>query len=171
MALVIQTSRIVIRNFRPEERESYVKLFTDNEVNIHLPKRTEDENRKIFDDTIIADAAGATLSKWAVINRADGDFIGMGLLRPFNDEGDVVEVGYAIHKKYWGQGIGTELTMALVNFAKQLPGLTAIAAVTTPTNIPSQIVLEKAGLIKQGNIVRNNEELAFYKLQLNSRLF
>jgi len=168
MPLLIETPRLIIRTFNPDEGDAYAALFSDPEVNEHLPKRTEEENRKIFRETIDADATGAILSKWAIINKTDGDFIGMGLLRVFNDDSSTLEVGYALHKKYWGQGIGTELTRTLVDFGLKQPGVTTIVAVTTPTNISSQIVLEKAGLINQGSIVRNNEELAFFKRQLTS---
>jgi ribosomal-protein-alanine N-acetyltransferase len=163
---IIETPRLIIRNFRPDEEAAYLELFGDTRVNLHLPKRTQEENRKIFQDTIKEDAEGAIFTKWAIVNKADNDFIGMCLLRTYNGEDDKLEAGYALHMKYWGQGIATEATKALVNYAAGYPDITAIVAVTTATNIPSGIVLEKAGLVKQGNIVRNNEELTFYKMQL-----
>ncbi|MES2278631.1 MAG: GNAT family N-acetyltransferase [Bacteroidota bacterium] len=166
MHSIAETPRLIIRQFHPEEEEAYLELFSDQLVKEHLPVRTDEEHRKIFRDTINEDADGAVFSKWAVIHKTDGDLIGMGLLRIYNGEPDKLETGYALHVKYWGQGIATELTHALIAYAMGYPEITTIVAVTTPTNIASQIVLEKAGLIKQGNIVRNNEELSFYKMDL-----
>jgi ribosomal-protein-alanine N-acetyltransferase len=166
MPLIAETPRLIIRHFRPDEEDAYLELFSDPRVNEHLPKRTVEENRKIFRDTIKEDADGAVFSRWAVVNKADGDLIGMGLLRFYNNETDKLETGYGLHVKYWGQGIATELTHALINYAKNHPEITAIVAVTTPGNVASQMVLEKAGLIRQGTIVRNNEELVFYKMQM-----
>ncbi|GAB3914565.1 GNAT family N-acetyltransferase [Mucilaginibacter boryungensis] len=163
MPIITETPRLIIRTFRPDEEEAYLALFSDERVNKHLPKRTVEENRKIFLDTLKEDIDGAIFSKWAVINKADGDFTGMGLLRTYENEPDKLEVGYCLHVKYWGQGIATELTKALIAYANS-QGVRNIVAVTTPGNIASQVVLEKAGLVKQGNIVRSNEELVFFKM-------
>jgi ribosomal-protein-alanine N-acetyltransferase len=163
MPVITETPRLIIRTFQPEEEEAYLALFSDERVAEHLPKRTIEENRKIFLDTLKEDAAGATFSKWAIINKADGDLAGMGLLRTYENEPDKLEVGYCLHVKYWGQGIATELSKALITYANN-HGVKNIVAVTTPGNTASQVVLEKAGLLKQGNIVRNNEELVFFKM-------
>lgn len=166
MPLLIETPRLIARNFAPDEEDAYVDLFADPEVNKHLASRTDDENRRIFRDTMIADEAGAPFTKCALISKAGNTFIGMGLLRLFNDEAGQIEVGYALHKNYWGQGLATEITRALVEYAAKQPGVTSIVAVTTPANIASQSVLEKAGLINQGSIVRDNVELTFFKKQV-----
>lgn len=163
MPLIAETQRLIIRTFRPDEEDTYLALFSDKRVAEHLPKRTVEENRKIFQDTLKEDAEGAIFSKWAIINKADGDFAGMGLLRTYENEPDKLEVGYCLHVKYWGQGIATELTKALVAYANAKE-IKNIVAVTTAGNTASQVVLEKAGLVKQGNIVRNNEELVFFKM-------
>jgi ribosomal-protein-alanine N-acetyltransferase len=143
-----------------------LQLFADERVNEHLPVRTAEENRQIFQDILKEDAAGATFSKWAIINKADNGFIGMGLLRTYNNEPDKLEVGYCLHTQYWGSGIATELVNVLITYATSYPEIKTIVAVTTPGNTASQVVLEKAGLVKQGSIVRNNEELVFFQRAL-----
>ena len=166
MHLIAETPRLLIRTFRPDEEEAYVQLFADERVNLHLPKRTNDENRQIFSDTLKDDAEGAIFSKWAIINKADNAFIGMGLLRIYNSEADRLEVGYALHQQYWGGGLATELVGALIAFAAKHPAIKSIVAVTTPENQASMAVLEKSGLTKKGSIVRSNEELIFFERKL-----
>jgi ribosomal-protein-alanine N-acetyltransferase len=157
------TSRLIIRAFQSDEEDAYVHLVEDEQVREHLPIRTTDEHKKSFQDALKENAAGAVFNKWAMINKADGDFIGMCLLRIYNNEPDKLEIGYCLHTKYWGQGIATEMANALIDYALKYPEIKTIVAVTTPGNTASQIVLEKAGLIKQGSIVRNNEELVFFQ--------
>lgn len=164
MTVITETTRLIIQTFDPTDEDAYLELWSDERVREHLPKRTAEETRKIFGEIINENAAGAVFSKWAIINKADGDFIGLGLLRFYNDEPDKLEVGYALHVKYWAQGIATELTNALIAYAKVYPNIKEIVAVTTLGNIPSQKVLEKAGLTKQQNIERDNVELAFFKM-------
>jgi ribosomal-protein-alanine N-acetyltransferase len=167
MPVILQTTRLIIQTFASADEDAYLALLTDPQVAVHLPKRGPDEIRKIFRDTIEQDAGGAYFSKWAIINKLDNDFVGMGLLRPFNDDPSEIEVGYALHQKYWGQGYATELTRALVAYAKNFPGTTFIVAVTTLGNTASQMVLQKAGLTKQENTVRHNEELAYFKMEVS----
>ena len=166
MHLIAETPRLIIRPFRADEEEAYLELFDDKRVNIHLPKRTTDENRKIFLDALKDDADGAVFNKWAVISKTDQGFAGMGLLRIYNNEIDKLEIGYGLHQKYWGIGLATELVNALIAYALKFPQIKNIVAVTTPGNIASMAVLEKAGLIKQGSIVRSNEELIFFDRKL-----
>lgn len=168
MPIITETPRLVIRNFRPDEEDAYIAMLCDTRVNQHLPKRTPDENRKGFKDTLAADAAGAVFTKWTIENKADGDYAGMCLLRAYDNQPGTLEVGYCLTEKYWGQGLATEMVEALIAYAAGYPEIGYIVAVTTPGNTASQKVLEKAGLVNQGHIVRDNEELIFFKLGLNS---
>lgn len=164
MPIITETPRLVIRNFEPEEEDAYIALLSDEQVKEHLPKRTPDENRKGFRDTFIADAEGATFSKWTIEHKPDSGYVGMCLLRPYDNLPDTLEVGYCMHVKYWGRGLATEMVKSLIAYAAAYPEITTIVAVTTHGNIPSQKVLEKAGLVRQDNIMRDNEELAFFKI-------
>ncbi|QKJ32372.1 GNAT family N-acetyltransferase [Mucilaginibacter mali] len=166
MPIITQTPRLIIRNFQPEEEDAYIALLSDEQVKEHLPKRTPDENRKGFRDTLTADEAGAIFSKWTIEHKPDGGYVGMCLLRNYDNLPDTLEVGYCMHVKYWGQGLATEMVNALITYASAQPEINTIVAVTTHGNIPSQKVLEKAGLVRQDNIIRENEELAFFRVEI-----
>lgn len=166
MSVIAETPEIVIRNFYADEEIAFLDLFSDKQVAEHLPHRNREENRKIFLDTLKEDAEGAIFSRWAIIDKTGKEFAGMCLLRQYNDEPDKLEIGYCLHVKYWGQGIATQVVGLLTDYAAKHPGITNIVAVTTLGNIASQVVLQRCGLIKQGTIVRNNEELIFFKMQL-----
>jgi ribosomal-protein-alanine N-acetyltransferase len=162
MSIIVETPRLIIREFFPEELEAYLNHFKDEEVCLYLPKRTTDERIKIF---MIATANYATnkqLGIWGMFSKADGDFIGSCLLRPFDEPGKI-ELGYSMDKKYWGKGIGTEMTIAMIDHGFTDASVAEVVAVTVPENIASQRVLEKAGLVRSGNLVRNGEELAYFR--------
>lgn len=166
MPVIAETLRVIVRNFYSDEEIAFLDLFSDKQVAKHLPRRSREENCKAFQDTLKEDAEGAVFSRWAIINKANNELAGMCLLMQYNDEPDKLEIGYCLHVKYWGQGIATSVVQELINYAARHPGITNIVAVTTPGNIASQVVLQKCGLVKQGTIVRNNEELIFFKMQL-----
>ncbi len=165
MHIIAQTPRFVIRNFSPEEEAIYLTLFDDPEVTVHLPKRTQHENRQLFRDSIRDYANGKALGRWGMFNNGDKEFIGVCLLRPYFDESGRVELGYVLKQKFWGKGIAGEMAQILVAYLFTHTDATEIVAVTTLENIGSQKVLHKAGLIRLENTIRDNEELAFFALK------
>jgi [ribosomal protein S5]-alanine N-acetyltransferase len=164
MHIVAQTPRFVIRNFSPEEEKIYLSLFDDEEVTRHLPKRTRDENRRIFRDGLHDYAAGKVLGRWGMFNNGNEEFIGICLLRPYDDELDKIELGYVLARNFWGKGIAGEMAQIMVAYALTRANASEIVGVTTLENVASQKVLQKAGLERLENIIRDGEELAFFKL-------
>ena len=163
MHIIAQTPRLIIREFLPEEQETYLHHFTDEEVCLYLPKRTTEERINIF-QTAIANYANSKLTGiWGMFDKESGEFIGSCLLRPFNGDDKILEVGYSMDKKYWGQGIGTEMTEAMIAHGFSDTNVDEIVGVTVLENIGSQRVLEKAGLKRGDNFFRDGLELAFFR--------
>jgi len=165
MPLFIQTPRFVIREFRLDEEELYVALYDDEKVIVHLPKRTRQEQVDIFRGTIADYEAGKTLNRWGLFNNGDGDYIGSCLLRDFHDFRGMIEVGYSLHQKYWGKGIGTEMTQIMIAYAFTNTDAEEVVAVTTLGNTGSQKVLLKAGMERLDNFHRDGLELAYFRIK------
>ena len=163
MTIIAQTPRLIIREFLPEEETIYLEHFTDEEVCLYLPKRTTEERINIFHTALANYSSNKQLGIWGMFNKTNGEFIGSCLLRFFNNETDVVEVGYSLERKYWGQGIGTEMTEAMIAHAFENAHTVEVVGVTVLENIASQRVLEKAGLIRTDNLLRDGLELAYFR--------
>ena len=165
MGTIVQTPRIVIREFLPEEENIYLNHFNDEMVIQYIPKRSRDERINIFRTALAQYPVTKKTGIWGVFNGDDGDFIGSCLLRPFNKEPGVIELGYSIEKKYWGIGIGTEMAVAMVDYGFSDENISEMVALTELENIGSQRVLEKAGLKRVDNLFKDGEELACFKIQ------
>jgi len=163
MTIIAQTPRLIIREFLPEEETIYLEHFTDEEVCLYLPKRTTEERINIFHTALANYSSNKQLGIWGMFNKTNGEFIGSCLLRFFNNETDVVEVGYSLERKYWGQGIGTEMTEAMIAHAFENAHTVEVVGVTVLENIASQRVLEKAGLTRTDNLLRDGLELACFR--------
>lgn len=162
MRIIAQTPRFIIREFKPDEENIYLSLFDDEEVTIHLPKRSRDEHRRLFTETLHEYAENSLCGRWGMFTAGDAECIGMCLLRYFEGNKDKMELGYVLHKKYWGQGIATEMARIMIMHAFEQTGASQVVAVTTFGNTASQKVLEKAGLKRKENYVRAGEEAAFF---------
>lgn len=163
MHTIAQTPRLIIREFSPDEINIYLNHFTDEEVCLYLPKRTTAERINIFQTAISNYANSKQVGIWGIFNKTTGEFIGSCLLRPFNGEVDMVELGYSMDKKYWGQGIGTEMAIAIIDHGFTDTSVKEVVALTVLENIGSQRVLEKAGLNRTDNLFRDGLELAYFR--------
>ncbi len=161
---IAQTPRLIIREFLPDEETIYLNHFNDELVIQYIPKRSREDRINIFRKGLDQYGASKTTGLWGIFSKADGYFMGSCLLRPFYDEAGVLELGYSLERKYWGDGIATEMAAAMVTHGLSDQSISEIVAVTELENIGSQRVLEKAGLKRMDNLMRGGEELAYFRL-------
>ncbi|MBV9543289.1 MAG: GNAT family N-acetyltransferase, partial [Chloroflexi bacterium] len=89
---------------------------------------------------------------WAVIDKVNGAWIGEVGLNEIPDWPDEykVEVGWELHRAWWGRGIAPEGGLAALWFGFATHHLERIISVTRPENAPSRRVMEKIGLVCYG---------------------
>jgi RimJ/RimL family protein N-acetyltransferase len=91
---------------------------------------------------------------WMLRDAAAPAVIGRAILRHLDVEGvDEVEVGYGFMPDCWGRGLATEIANACLRIGFDRLGLRSIVAITTPPNLASQRVMEKAGLVYERDIL------------------
>jgi ribosomal-protein-alanine N-acetyltransferase len=166
MSIIVQTPRLIIREFLPDEEETYLNHFNDEMVLRYIPKRSREERIGIFRRALEQYAINKNLGIWGIFNKAEGDFMGSCLLRAFTDEPGTIELGYSLEKKYWGMGFASEMATAIAAYGFEDPDTLNIVAVTELPNTASQRVLEKAGFTRADNIIRD-VELAYFKIPRN----
>lgn len=162
MNIIAATPRFIIRYFEPEEQETYLSLYEDERVMQYLPKWTRDDHIRVFKESLVRQSPGSINGRWGLFNKADGDFIGMCLLRLFDDGSDSIELGYALRHAYWGKGVAVEMAQTLLDTMLAIQPDARFVAVTEFGNIPSQRVLEKVGMKRSGNYVRKGIDLALF---------
>lgn len=164
MTILYQSQNIIIREFVPEDKQLFVLLFEDEEVALYIPQRSTAQYLELFDSTI-ADYSKGPLGRWGIFDIHTLDFMGMYLTRHFEYVPDQVEIGYVLAKKYWGKGIASEASSALIDYCFTHTDTNQVVAVTDLDNIGSQKVLEKAGLRRLNNLKRDEQELAYFMIE------
>jgi RimJ/RimL family protein N-acetyltransferase len=113
--------------------------------------------------TLAAAAKGQPLGSFGsyqVLRRADATVIGdAGFMGPPDATG-AVSVGCAITDDARRRGYATEALAALLAWARDQPGLTCVLADTTRTNVASQRLLDRVGMLRVGE----DGELLYYML-------
>jgi ribosomal-protein-alanine N-acetyltransferase len=164
MQFIAQTPRFVIRNFNPEDEQVYMSLFDDEKVTLHLPNRNRKEILETFKTALADYTENKPLGRWGIFNNLTGEFIGLCLLRTFNNETATVELGYVLSQAYWGKGIASEMALIMVSYGFTHTKAREIVAVTTLGNTGSQKVLEKVGMERMDNFNREGKELAYFRI-------
>lgn len=165
MAIIIETERLIVREFLPVELETYLNHFIDERVLQYIPKRSREERIGIFNNALKQYATTKTKGIWGIFHKADGSFMGSCLLRQFADDPGVIELGYSLNHEHWGKGVASEMATGMKTHCFTDTAVAEIVAVTDLANIGSQHVLEKAGLKRVDNLMRNGEELAYFRLK------
>jgi ribosomal-protein-alanine N-acetyltransferase len=160
---ITQTERITIREYLPEELETFLNHLFDERVALYIPKRNRQERIAIFNNALNNYKTIKAHGIWGMFDKVSGEFIGGCLLRPYDDEFDTLEIGYSIVPKLWGQGLATEMIAGLVKYGFTENHIKQIVAVTELPNIASQRVLAKNGFVRGDNVM-DDIELAFFRL-------
>lgn len=146
---MIRTERLLLRRWRPEDREPFAALNADPRVMEHFPATLSREESDAAVDRIDASFDANGFGFWAVeIPGATpfAGFVGLSIPRfeaPFTP---CVEVGWRLAAEHWGRGYATEGALAAVAFGFERIGLPEIVSFTVPANLPSRRVMEKIGM-------------------------
>lgn len=87
-----------------------------------------------------------------MIRAADGErrVVGSVVFHGYPDDG-VAEVGYGVEGESQGQGLATEATAAMAEWALAQPGVSAVSAATFPWHRASLRVISKVGMVRAGS--------------------
>jgi [ribosomal protein S5]-alanine N-acetyltransferase len=165
MQIIIETARLLIREFLPEDEHLYLRLRQDDEVVRYISNRSDAETKSRFEAGIAEYGDGTGLGNWGIFDPVTNDFIGVCGLKPSAFSPGCMELGYLLNQKYWGKGLASEMVKNIIPYSFTRTNATEITAVTKMLNIASQRVLEKNGFIRTGSKVGDGEELAFFRLK------
>lgn len=144
---MIETSRLILRPFRPTDRTPLVRLLSDQAVmkfSVSGPKPADDVLDDL-DDWTRFHVPGRP-ERWAVTTKRDDRFIGFcGFSDHLINREPLWELGYRLLPDAWGQGFATEAATACRDWFFGATRIDRFALMIDPANIASAHVAEKIG--------------------------
>lgn len=119
---------------------------------------------------ILKDVERGTLMKWGIARCSDNRVIGTTTLFNINIENGRAEVGYALGRDYWGQGLMNEALNELLRYVFETLQLRRLEADVDPRNAGSIRTLERLGFQREGflrerwNVAGEIQDAFFYGL-------
>lgn len=165
MNTFIETSRLLVKPPSENDFEAHYGLLSDPEVMRYIGKgiRTREEARENLEKHINHfNKHGFALG--FVYEKQTGLFVGRaGLVYlEMKDDQPAIEIGYALHQRFWNQGYGTELVKGCIRWGFQHLSVKQLLAVMHPDNERSRRVLERAGMRYWGRKQCYQTEVAQY---------
>jgi len=164
MKTIIETDRLLLREYVEDDAEALFRLNSDPEVLRFVPDArfaNIKQARKVLLAHAIADYRKYGFGRCACILKSTGEQIGFAGLKYLEELGEV-ELGFRLMHAHWGFGLATEAAIAFVRFGFADLALKSIIGLVMPENIASVRVLEKAGLRVAGMARYRATEFAKY---------
>ena len=149
MIASLETERLILRQWRPADREPFARLNADPAVMEFFPACLSRAESDQGVDRIEKHFRERGFGLFAAELRRDGTFIGfIGLNVPrfVAHFTPCVEIGWRLAAAYWGQGLATEGARATLRHGFESLALDEIVAFTVPGNVRSRRVMEKLGM-------------------------
>jgi ribosomal-protein-alanine N-acetyltransferase len=145
----LETERLLLRQWRAEDRAPFAALNADPAVMEHFPAPLTRAESDAFADRVEELIAQQGWGLWAMQEHATGRFLGFtGLAYPRFDApfGPAVEIGWRLARDAWGQGLATEAACAATAFAFDELALDEIVSFTAAPNERSRAVMRRLGM-------------------------
>jgi RimJ/RimL family protein N-acetyltransferase len=149
--VILETPRLVIRQFTEDDLDNLFDLNSDPEVMRYLtggrPTPREEIRDQIIPFHLSVYQRLDRLGTWAAETAATGEFLGWFHFRPGPDA-DItnIDLGYRLRRQAWNQGYATEGSRALITMGFTDLGVERVYAHTMTVNTASRRVMEKCGL-------------------------
>jgi RimJ/RimL family protein N-acetyltransferase len=150
--MVIETERLILREFRETDLEDFFEMDSNPEVHKYLgnnPVKTVEQTREVIVN-IRKQYIENGIGRWAAIEKSSGNFIGwsgLKFIREYeNNHINFYDVGYRLSPEYWGKGYATESAKAAIEYGFTKINMNEIIGSANIENKASRRALEKCGL-------------------------
>jgi ribosomal-protein-alanine N-acetyltransferase len=153
MAVALRTPRLLLREWREEDREPFMAMCSDPEVMRYFYRPPADRAAcDAWIDRMRLHNTEHGFAYWAVELPGKADLIGaIGLTRVFSRAfpfAPAIEIGWRLAPHHWGQGFATEAARAVLDDGFGRLDLAEIVAFTLPVNRRSQAVMLRLGMTR-----------------------
>jgi RimJ/RimL family protein N-acetyltransferase len=150
---LIQTSRLILRPWQPADLPPFAAMNADPGVMRYFPSTLSPEQSAAFLNRIETHFNNHGFGVFALEEISSGDFIGYcGFMIPafrawFTP---CVEIGWRLRPTSWGRGLATEAARACLAHGFGKLGFSRIYSFTATLNLPSERVMQRIGMRKEG---------------------
>jgi [ribosomal protein S5]-alanine N-acetyltransferase len=162
----LTTERLLLRQWRDEDAGPLFEIYTQPEYLETMPAKKLGETREQLEWLRRAWREDG-YCHWAACDLETGRLIGRIGIQCHRDwplaDRPVPEVGWVLHRDWWGRGLATEGGQAGVDaWREHLPDEPRLYSFTTPDNRRSRAVMERLGFTHRGEAHWHGHDVVWY---------
>jgi ribosomal-protein-alanine N-acetyltransferase len=148
----IESQRVLVRLLQEADLPSLLAMNSNAEVTALLPYATWNclADGTAWYDRMRGIEAGGSALQFVIVSKSANVTIGTCLLFRLEEASGRAELGYALAREYWGQGVMREALTELLRAAFGSMGLRRIEAEVNTRNAASARLLTRLGFTKEG---------------------
>lgn len=152
---VLQSDILILRAIKETDFEDLYDLYSNEKVYQYRPgvaRKTEEAVQKLI-LKCNAEYEQKEAAYFAVcMNGAPDTVVAVAEIFGIDRRLEMVNIGYSVREVFWGNGIATEIVRLLLRYLFNEIEVNRVQAHAMPENEPSNKVLQKSGMIKEGLI-------------------
>ena len=162
--IVFETKRLLVKLYTEQDIDHFFSLNGDPVVMQYIRAAKTRVESDIFFRQVMSEARLTPhRGRWAVWEKATGNFVGSFAIIPVPSMPGKLQLGYSLTPANWGKGFATELTVAGLKYFRVHHQLPEIYGITEIPNLASQNVLLKAGFSPAGIMKEDDKDLYVFK--------
>jgi ribosomal-protein-alanine N-acetyltransferase len=158
---------LLLRQWGEADADPLTEIYSQPEYLAHMPALDRGGTVKQI-DAFMRRWRDDGVCQWAAVDLESDRLIGrIGLLRHHDwpIEPDPIEVGWTLHRDYWGRGLATEGGLASMEiWRERLLKDKRLISITAPANTRSRAVMERLGLTYRGTAHWKNLDVVWYAI-------
>jgi ribosomal-protein-alanine N-acetyltransferase len=141
----LTTERLAFSHWQEDDLALAMTLWGNPEVSAFLggPFTPEEVSSRLSRE--IEMMIACKVQYWPLFLLENNDFVGCAGLRPYTNDGHVLELGFHLRPNYWGQGLAHEAARAA--YAFETLAIRSLFAGHHPANEASERLLKKLGFL------------------------
>jgi RimJ/RimL family protein N-acetyltransferase len=144
---ILETSRLILREFSPDDADALALVISDPETMRYYPAPIDRLGVEQWIERNLRRYAEDGVGLWAMVLKTTGEMIGdCGIIRQHVDNEYLYEIGYHLRRDHWGEGLATEAAVACREWGFANLAADRLISLIRPENVPSQRVAERNGM-------------------------
>jgi RimJ/RimL family protein N-acetyltransferase len=159
---VVETERLLLRRWRPEDAEPFAAINADPLVTRYVggPLTREASDALLARSVAFWESHG--YGRAAVEDKATGELLGFCGLGGHPATAGETEIGWRLASHVWGRGLATEAATAMRDLAFSRWGLARLVSVAVPENPASLGVMRNIGMTHWRDVEHDGLLLTVY---------
>jgi len=156
--LTLETPRLILRELSVDDCTNARALDGDPEVVRYMSMSVADEEAtRDYIERSMASARQVPREVFdlAVTRKHEGHYLGRTGLHVTRPEHREATLWFSVRRDLWGQGLATEASATMLEFAFETLRLHRVWGDCDPRNVGSRRVMEKLGMLREGHLRQN----------------